>query len=156
MSDRIAVLRDGRVEQVGTPEEIYERPATRFVATFIGRTNVLEATIARTGDLGLVARLDEGTDLALDSVHHASSVVESGTRVALCLREESLHFADEGPFAGVVTQLEFAGATTRYVVTTRVGDLRVSAPSAQRRPRLAERVHIAVSPSAGHVIHATA
>ena len=45
MSDRVAVLYRGRIHQVGTPEEIYERPATRFVADFIGRNNVLDATV---------------------------------------------------------------------------------------------------------------
>ena len=44
MSDRIAVMRGGRILQIGTPEEIYDRPAARFVADFIGETNLLDAT----------------------------------------------------------------------------------------------------------------
>src|SRR5205823_6968815 len=46
MSDRIAVLHKGRVHQMGAPEDIYERPATRFVADFIGRNNVLDAVVS--------------------------------------------------------------------------------------------------------------
>jgi spermidine/putrescine ABC transporter ATP-binding subunit len=49
LSDRIAVLRDGRVEQVGTPEEIYDDPRTRFVAEFIGESNVFDATVTGSG-----------------------------------------------------------------------------------------------------------
>ena len=45
MSDRLAVMADGRLEQVGTPEEVYSRPATRFVAGFIGKANLLECTV---------------------------------------------------------------------------------------------------------------
>ncbi len=45
MSDRIAVMHDGRVEQLGTPEELYDRPATRFVADFIGTTNLLRGRV---------------------------------------------------------------------------------------------------------------
>ena len=48
MSDRIAVLNSGNIHQVGAPEEIYERPATRFVADFIGRNNVIDATVAQS------------------------------------------------------------------------------------------------------------
>src|SRR5688500_86944 len=56
MSDRIAVMRDGRIEQIGTPSEIYERPATRFVAGFIGNINLVPATVAGPARDGL-ARL---------------------------------------------------------------------------------------------------
>ncbi len=52
MSDRLAVMSQGRVEQIGCPEDIYERPETRFVAGFIGTSNILEAAVAgRVGDL---------------------------------------------------------------------------------------------------------
>ena len=50
MSDRVAVLNQGRIHQVGTPEEIYEHPATRFVADFIGRNNVIDATVSAVSE----------------------------------------------------------------------------------------------------------
>ncbi|MGW4800762.1 ABC transporter ATP-binding protein, partial [Nonomuraea sp. NPDC004297] len=53
LSDRIAVLNGGRIEQLGTPDEVYRRPATRFVAQFIGAANVLEGTATGTGGLDL-------------------------------------------------------------------------------------------------------
>src|SRR4030095_6608242 len=57
MSDRSACLYRGRIHQVGTPEEIYERPATRFVADFIGRNNVLDATVTAVSDQSVRLRL---------------------------------------------------------------------------------------------------
>ena len=56
MSDRIAVMQAGKVEQLGTPEELYERPATRFVADFIGTTNLLHGQVEADGGV----RLDVG------------------------------------------------------------------------------------------------
>ena len=60
MSDRIAVMNHGRVEQVGVPEEVYERPATTFVAGFIGVSNLMPATVADAGEV----RLDSGPEVA--------------------------------------------------------------------------------------------
>ena len=56
ISDRIAVMRAGRIEQVGTPSEIYERPATEFVARFVGTANFLDGEIAETGAAGVTVR----------------------------------------------------------------------------------------------------
>ncbi len=87
MSDRIAVLADGRVQQLGTPEEIYDAPANRFVADFIGGSNLLEARVSargrvRVSDLG---ELDAET-----------GQVESGKPVTLCIRPEQLVLSASG------------------------------------------------------------
>ena len=66
MSDRIAVMREGRLEQIGTPDEIYNRPATRFVAEFIGDPpiNMIECTVRRSGALAAAtSALQDGLDL---------------------------------------------------------------------------------------------
>jgi spermidine/putrescine transport system ATP-binding protein len=63
MSDRIAIMNGGVVEQIGSPEDIYERPATTFVAGFIGVSNLLKATVRATSGGGLGATLDDGTDV---------------------------------------------------------------------------------------------
>ena len=60
MSDRIAVMHAGRVEQLGTPEELYERPATRFVADFIGTTNLLSGSVESTAGGTAIVRLEGG------------------------------------------------------------------------------------------------
>ena len=63
MSDRIAVLNDGRIEQVGAPEEIYQRPRTRFVAEFLAVRNVLRAQVAGASPQGVRLRTEGGLDL---------------------------------------------------------------------------------------------
>lgn len=89
MSDRIAVMHDGKLLQVGGPEEIYEHPANRFVADFIGRTNLLEATVEGPE----MVCLTNGARIPAPSDHPA------GTRVAVSLRPERarLHPRGTGP-----------------------------------------------------------
>ncbi len=86
MSDRIAVMSDGKLLQVGSPDEIYERPTSRFVADFIGQSNFLDGTVR---DPNTVV-LENGTAVA------ASSPYASGTKVALSLRPERIQISDRG------------------------------------------------------------
>jgi putative spermidine/putrescine transport system ATP-binding protein len=84
MSDRIAVFNQGKIEQIGTPREIYDHPATRFVAEFIGETNLVEGVVKRVeGQLALVAT-SQGNILEV----HASSRLESGQKVHVSVRPE--------------------------------------------------------------------
>ena len=89
MSDRIAVMHEGRLLQVGTPEDIYQRPANRFVADFIGRTNLLEGTMASASEVVLSngMRIEAASDHAF------------GTTVAVSLRPEQafLHRRGDSP-----------------------------------------------------------
>lgn len=89
MSDRIAVMEEGRLLQVGTPEEIYERPANRFVADFIGRTNLLEGTVESADYVCLL----NGARVPVASDH------PTGTKVAVSLRPEraELHVPGTAP-----------------------------------------------------------
>ncbi len=103
MSDRIAVMDQGKLLQVGTPEEIYERPANRFVADFIGQTNLLEGTVADA----MTVVLENGTRVAAASDHAA------GTKVALSLRPERAKLAprDIAPSDGAGIDGTVAGIT---------------------------------------------
>jgi spermidine/putrescine transport system ATP-binding protein len=85
MSDRVAVINDGRVEQIGTVSEIYYKPATRFVASFIGDTNIVEAQIL-TSDSGMLrCRLEGGLELDVrQQESHASA------KLLLSLRPEKI------------------------------------------------------------------
>ncbi|HAQ22336.1 MAG TPA: spermidine/putrescine ABC transporter ATP-binding protein [Acidimicrobiaceae bacterium] len=89
MSDRIGVMHDGKLLQVDSPEAIYERPSTRFVADFIGQTNFLEATVAGSGEVVLA----NGDRLRLSSDH------PPGAAVAVTVRPERLtvHRRGEAP-----------------------------------------------------------
>jgi len=86
MSDRIAVMHAGQLLQVGEPEEIYERPANRFVADFIGRTNLLEGTV-QSSDM---VCLSNGTRIP------AASSFDVGTKVAVSLRPERARLHPKG------------------------------------------------------------
>lgn len=86
MSDRIAIFKDGAIEQLGTPEEIYERPGSPFVAEFVGESNRLEGTIIATQSDHWVVRLNDY--LCVHARGTGEGVV--GNRVVLCIRPERL------------------------------------------------------------------
>jgi len=146
ISDRIAVLREGKIHQVGAPEEIYEKPATRFVADFIGRNNVLDATVASVSDHSAVVQFADGSELTVDPRRRAAGVeLNPGARVGVCLRAESLRLTSEnGTFSGVVADVEYAGAVRSCVVQTKLGKLQVEIPSSAGRPEQGQPVRLAV------------
>jgi iron(III) transport system ATP-binding protein len=155
MSGRIAVMNRGKVHQVATPEEIYERPATRFVATFIGRNNILDGVVVTASERSVVIRFADGrSEITVDPRRRAPDVeINPGSRVGVCLRAESLRFTSEnGTFAGVVTDVEYSGSAFSCVVRTGVGDLRVEAPSDLGRPSTGEPVRLAVNHAAVHMV----
>src|SRR5262245_25399418 len=88
MSDRIAVMRGGKVEQLGTPEELYERPRTRFVADFIGTSNLLSGAVEGLDGPCAVIRLSSG-----ETCLTASDRRSVGEAVELSVRPEAIAFA---------------------------------------------------------------
>ncbi|MBL8701867.1 MAG: ABC transporter ATP-binding protein [Alphaproteobacteria bacterium] len=93
MSDRIAVMRAGRIEQLGSPAEIYERPATRFVAGFIGSINMVRARATGAADAGGIARLETPAGAA------AARFAGSAGDVTLTIRPERLRLGAPPPGA---------------------------------------------------------
>lgn len=133
MADRIAVMKDGRALQVGTPSEIYETPEDRFVADFIGETNFVVAQVDQVQGSDCRLKLTSGMDIpAHVDAHHQ---VSSGQQVTLALRPEkiALHTdADAKPFAantvtvrGRIDETLYVGTDTRYQV--RIGDDHITA-----------------------------
>jgi iron(III) transport system ATP-binding protein len=111
ISDRICVMRGGRVHQVGTPQDIYARPATLFVASFVGAMNVIPGvTIGPAGEV------------ALGGTAHRLAGLAGRGRATLAIRPEDVIVADgptDGPaigLAGVVTKATFAGREAYYRV----------------------------------------
>src|SRR5690606_24624094 len=98
LSDRIVVMNGGRVEQIGTPVEIYQRPTTRFVANFIGRATVLRGTVAGRVDSGIAVEL-----LGVPVTLSAPQAPPPGSSVAVLARPEAirLHSSANG-LSGVV------------------------------------------------------
>jgi putative spermidine/putrescine transport system ATP-binding protein len=102
MSDRLAVFNQGRIEQIGTPAEVYERPSTGFVAGFVGVSNVLE---------GEAARAISGDPQAFTVRPEKIAMAEPGAPVS----------GEDCSATGTVREVVYLGAVTRYVVELEVG-----------------------------------
>lgn len=119
MADTIAVMRGGRVEQLGSPVELYERPRTAFVANFLGQSNLLEGTVeGAAGDVATVAV--SGRRLAL-----AARALPAGhDRVLVGVRPEKLEMraasdaavTGENALEGVLVDSSFIGVSTQHTV----------------------------------------
>jgi putative spermidine/putrescine transport system ATP-binding protein len=111
ISDRVVVMNQGRADQIGSPFEIYNRPKTRFVATFVGTLSIIEATVtdpaANTVTVG-------GTTVALPE---SVGAAKAGDRIALALRPEALSLGDIGTrplsLTGKVASVNFLGSVIR-------------------------------------------
>ena len=127
MADRIVVMNAGRIEQEGTAEDLYERPATRFVATFVGRASVLPAVLEAEGEVR-VGPVRWSAEPAPELTSAAP-----GEEVDLVVRPESLSFAPAGDpqaLPGRITERRYAGPVTYYqVALTAGGEVEVLAAS---------------------------
>ncbi len=120
LADRVAVLQGGVLHQVGTPEDLYDRPATRFVATFVGRASVLPGTFQGHGASGLVRLAAGGAGSAeVAWPGTAAEPLAAGEAVDLVVRPEALTLVaagTAGALAGRVVERRYAGAGTFYVI----------------------------------------
>ncbi|MEX0807445.1 MAG: ABC transporter ATP-binding protein [Dongiaceae bacterium] len=113
MSDRLAVMSQGRIQQLGGPQEIYEQPVNRFVADFIGDTNFVLARVVAIENGR--ARCSSDAGLEFDVV--AIADVLSGSEVTLALRPEKIRLAKaDAPSRAKVVQATYVGTDTNYVV----------------------------------------
>jgi ABC-type Fe3+/spermidine/putrescine transport system ATPase subunit len=128
LGDRVAVLHDGILQQVGAPEDLYERPATRFVAGFVGRASALPGTFEADGTLGKV-RFPGGD--AWPGV--PAEELRPGEAAELVARPESLAFVppgSSGSLAGQVIERRYAGPVSYFqVALDGAGEVEVMAPS---------------------------
>jgi putative spermidine/putrescine transport system ATP-binding protein len=139
LSDRVVVMEHGRVEQIGRPEEVYRRPATPFVARFLGRANFLTGTVAESEADRTVVALDGGGG-ALSIVAGPRPGLVAGQAVHAVIRQESIRLESPGEgagpagpnrFAATVVFHAFAGQAHHYVVQLGDGrELEVAAPGA--------------------------
>jgi putative spermidine/putrescine transport system ATP-binding protein len=118
MSDRVAVMSTGRVEQIGSPREIYERPESRFVSDFIGDANLLE---------GEVSGLDEaGVSVVVEGLHvrasHSAEGIRAGQAVSVMVRPEHVLLGtqaaglDANAYEGAVIHRTYQGTIVRYEI----------------------------------------
>ena len=160
MSDRIAVMDRGRVEQVGEPEDVYERPATTFVAGFIGVSNLIPGTVLGPGEV----RLDQGT-----TVKARANGFSPGERCQAVVRPEKLRIDALGPEAaassngvprveGTVESSLYLGTSTQIAVDLGEGvRMTVLVPNAdeaqrQRLPGGGARVALSWEPEHMHLV----
>jgi spermidine/putrescine transport system ATP-binding protein len=144
MSDRIAVMNDGLIEHLGTPREIYEHPATKFVAGFIGTSNLLSGAVASVESGRAVIQIS-GSERII--VPLRSNGVKPGDTLELSVRPEKIDLTttepstgDRSVVRGVVTEVVYLGTSTSYNVTTSTGaDVVVFDQNASSAEDLADR-----------------
>jgi spermidine/putrescine transport system ATP-binding protein len=119
MADRIAVMNQGRIEQLGTPTELYEKPATAFVAGFLGVSNLIRGTVSGADTV----QLDRGP---LVRVPPGALAGRTGP-VAVGIRPEKIQLGDgqSNELSGTVVEQAYVGVATQYIVETTCGRLTV-------------------------------
>lgn len=163
MADTVAVMNQGRIEQLGAPEELYDLPATTFVANFLGQSNLVEGAVAG-GDAGMLRVDVHGTSVA---VRRERARVDSG-KVWVGVRPEKVrlraageaHDGAEGGNAlsgGTVSDVSFVGVSTQYLVRMPWGqELTVFEQNhtSQRRFAAGDRVDLIWSPDHAFLLDA--
>ncbi|HEU5362941.1 MAG TPA: ABC transporter ATP-binding protein [Gaiellaceae bacterium] len=142
MADRIAVMNGGRIEQLGTPEEIYRGPTSRFVADFIGDSNFFDATVD-----GAVAQLPDGSRVACAGGRSGAAT--------LMVRPEAIAVrGGDGSIAGRVVQTSFLGSYIRLAVETPAAEapVIVALRDVAALPRLGEQVTLSWAAADGVVL----
>ena len=123
MSDRIAVMNHGRVEQMGSPEALYERPATTFVADFIGTTNLLHGTVEGIEPDAALMRLEGGDLCRVGRAGRAvGQVVDVSVRPeAIAIRASRNGASAEPVISATILQSAYLGSAVQYLVRTAGG-----------------------------------
>ncbi len=149
MSDRIVVMRAGRIEQIGTPRDIYRHPKNRFVAEFIGETNLLPVTIDRVEGSQAVARTADGVELLLPGAGR-----NLGEQVTVVLRPADFTLGTAG-IPGTVSRAVYLGSDLYVFVQPHAGgpELRVIARDTEG-VQAGATVHLSHDPSRIHVLEA--
>ncbi len=116
MSDRIAVMDGGKVQQVADPATLYERPRNRFVAGFIGQTNVLSGKVESVESERVTLRTPDGTEV--EALAHEEARVPVGGEAHAAVRPEKLRFGDTGDnvLTARVEQIVYLGTNTQYIM----------------------------------------
>ncbi len=152
MSDRIAVMDGGKLQQVGTPVEIYEYPQTRFVAEFIGDSNFLSGRIVSKQSGKITVLVDQQLPVLVTTTED----LPAGKVVTLVLRPEKVgiypaDYAAENTWLGTVTEAVYIGTDTRYTVQlTAKSSIAIRRQNLHRddlqRHRVGDSVQVAVPP----------
>ncbi len=151
MSDRIAIMNDGILEQVGTPKEIYEKPASKFVATFIGETNIFEGCVAEVSGKEVSVTLETGTATAFGEGFAKNEMV------AVSVRPERIRYSDtpvEGfSIEAMVKEQIYVGSVLKTIVILPNGnEIRIERLAGEKMPE-SERVYLYWNEEDAKLIH---
>ena len=161
MSDRIAIMHDGVMDQIGSPTEIYERPATKFVATFIGETNVFDGTIRSIEGGKAVIGIENGEVTTSGSVEEGDSKNTGfavNEFVTVSVRPEKMHFSPK-PVEGftvpaVVRDYIYVGSVLKCIAVLPNGnEIKMEKLAGEELPPIGEKVFICWEPEDAVLIH---
>ena len=147
MADRIAVMNEGHIEQVGSPSELYEQPKTAFVASFLGASNLLAGVADGSGSV----RLSDGTAVRARAAEGRRGPVSVG------IRPEKIRIdaGEANSLAGIVSERAYIGVSTQYIVETACGAVSVYVQNTDPKAGAAapgDRVTLGWSPAATFVV----
>ena len=146
MADRIAVMNRGRIEQLGSPTELYERPRTAFVAGFLGTSNLLPGNVEGDGRV----RLEDGTEIRVETGQASGGI-------AIGVRPEKVRIGGDGAnsLPGTVRETAYVGVATQVIVSTPAGDVTVfhqNAELGESPPPTGMHVTVSWSPASTFVV----
>lgn len=152
MSDRVMVMNEGRIEQIGTPLEIYNKPATRFVASFVGTLGTLQGVVEDAAE----GRVQAG-GVTFDSLALPANA-SNGAKVALAVRPEALRLSprkDDKVVTCTVASLDFLGSAIRVRLTVGRDTITLDTfnDPANPPPQLGESVRIGIDPASLMVLN---
>jgi ABC-type Fe3+/spermidine/putrescine transport system ATPase subunit len=156
LSDRIAVLSQGRIEQIGSPTEIYEKPQTAFVADFIGSSNIFEANMRSSTDSEMVLATKSGLELRMPPSNGAV-----GERILVMVRPERIRLVDgrdgaaANPIAAEIDDLTYLGEDVQLRATASGGAkilVALKSGKATRHLRRGARIDLAIDPDDIHLL----
>jgi len=150
MADRIVVLNDGKVEQLGSPLDLYQNPATLFVAGFIGtpKMNFLEVEVKAQSGPDLVLTFSNGTNVTVPA---PAQKVDAGKRLKLGVRPEDVAMEQEGGLQGETDLLEHLGPRAYLHARLADGTRLVAQVPGDTRGRAGDRVAFSLRPEATHL-----
>jgi len=154
LADRIVVLQAGRIEQVGTPLEIYRHPANLFVAGFMGspRMNMLPGRIVGLDDGGVAVELPGGSKVFLAA---GADSAKLGDQVTFGIRPEGLHLKSAGALPGIVRLVERLGSLSLIHVDLEQGASVIAQVGGTDEARPHQRVRLEIDPTYCHVFDET-
>lgn len=151
LSDRVIIMNKGKIEQVGTPEEVYQQPATEFIADFIGTANFADGLVKEVNDKYVnVEMLDNMARVPIKDNRR----FEVGEKVRVVIRPESIIVGDAGKYEGKISQSTFMGHVQEYYVE--VGEhtlfVETSNPSGKKIYQVSDNVKLDILEESMHLI----